>query len=144
MPERCTWSRNTCKFTFRNDWFMHVGLRIPGDQRQITPALPLHLVDMITVGDGVWSFADASGNNQSHVEVWSFYFWNLYIGLNVNPILVAFAKICSRHVFKEYLSSNNISGQGTLLQVWSLTLFSSFTSWSCTWFFIHFFPWIVN
>uniref|UniRef100_A0A7N2LQE1 Uncharacterized protein n=1 Tax=Quercus lobata TaxID=97700 RepID=A0A7N2LQE1_QUELO len=32
-----------------------------GDQRQITPALPLHLVDVITVGDGVQSFADASG-----------------------------------------------------------------------------------
>ncbi|KAK7854538.1 hypothetical protein CFP56_031912, partial [Quercus suber] len=27
-----------------------IGLRIPGDQRQITPALPLHLVDVITVG----------------------------------------------------------------------------------------------
>ena len=68
MPERCIWSRRTCKFTFRNDWFMHVGLRIPGDQRQITPALPSHLVDVITVGDGVQSFADASGNNQSLVE----------------------------------------------------------------------------
>nr|POE98828.1 hypothetical protein CFP56_56112 [Quercus suber] len=40
---------------------MHVGLRIPGDQRQITPALPLHLVDVITVGDRVQIFADASG-----------------------------------------------------------------------------------
>ena len=47
---------------------MHVGLRIPGDQRQMTSALPLHLVDVITVGDGVQSFADASGNNQSLVE----------------------------------------------------------------------------
>ena len=36
------------------------------------------------------------------------------------------------------LSSNNISGQGTLLQVRSLTLFLSFTSWSFTWF-INFF-----
>jgi hypothetical protein len=46
---------------------MHVGLRIPGDQRQITPALPLRLVDVVTVGDGMQSFADASGNNQSFV-----------------------------------------------------------------------------
>ncbi|XP_075664500.1 uncharacterized protein LOC142634107 [Castanea sativa] len=36
------------------------GSRIPGDQRQITLALPLHLVDVITVGDGVQIFADAS------------------------------------------------------------------------------------
>ncbi|XP_030971141.1 mediator of RNA polymerase II transcription subunit 8 isoform X2 [Quercus lobata] len=58
------------------------GLRIPGDQRQITPALPSHLVDVITVGDGVQSFADASGMYSKNTPV----------------------------------SSNNISGQGTLLQ----------------------------
>ena len=60
---------------------MHVGLRIPGDQRQMTPALPLHLVDVITVGDGVQSFADASGNNQSLVEACIFYFlfYEIYI-----------------------------------------------------------------
>ncbi|KAK7815652.1 protein pollenless 3 [Quercus suber] len=65
-----------------NGWFMHVGLR-PRDQRQITPALPLHLVDVITVGDGVQSFSDASGMHSKNTP----------------------------------LSSNNISGQGTLLQV---------------------------
>nr|XP_023918166.1 mediator of RNA polymerase II transcription subunit 8 isoform X2 [Quercus suber] len=58
------------------------GLRIPGDQRQITPALPSHLVDVIAVGDGVQSFADASGMYSKNTP----------------------------------LSSNNISGQGTLLQ----------------------------
>ena len=136
MPERCIWSRRTCKFTFRNDWFMHVGLRMPWDQRHITLALPFHLKDVITVG-GVQIFADASGNNQSLVEVLSFYFWNLYIGLNINSILVAFAKFFSRHVFKKYPSSNNISGR-YFVAGWSLTLFLSFTSWSCRWF-IHFF-----
>ncbi|KAL0005321.1 hypothetical protein SO802_012882 [Lithocarpus litseifolius] len=44
-----------------------------GDQRQITPALPLHMVDVITVGNGVQIFADASGNNQSLVEVCVFF-----------------------------------------------------------------------
>ncbi|XP_057968602.1 mediator of RNA polymerase II transcription subunit 8 isoform X2 [Malania oleifera] len=37
------------------------GLRIPGDQRQITPALPMHLVDVLNVGDGMQSFSEASG-----------------------------------------------------------------------------------
>ncbi|KAF3969997.1 hypothetical protein CMV_006258 [Castanea mollissima] len=58
------------------------GSRIPGDQRQITLALPLHFVDVITVSDGVQSFADASGMYSKNTP----------------------------------LSSNDISGQGTLLQ----------------------------
>ncbi|KAJ7962669.1 mediator of RNA polymerase II transcription subunit 8 [Quillaja saponaria] len=37
------------------------GLRLPGDQRQITPALPMHLVDVLTVSDGAQPFADPSG-----------------------------------------------------------------------------------
>ncbi|XP_042983704.1 mediator of RNA polymerase II transcription subunit 8 isoform X2 [Carya illinoinensis] len=57
------------------------GLRMSGEHRQITPALPLHLVDVVTGGDGMQSFADASG---------------MY--LKNNP-----------------MSSNSISGQGTLL-----------------------------
>lgn len=40
----------------------YVGLRIPVDQRQIGSALPMHLVDVLTVSDGVQTFADASGN----------------------------------------------------------------------------------
>ncbi|GAV66842.1 hypothetical protein CFOL_v3_10352, partial [Cephalotus follicularis] len=59
------------------------GLRMPGDQRQMTSAIPLHLVDVLTVGDGGHNFADGSG---------------MYMK-NTPP-----------------LSSNNISGQGTLLQ----------------------------
>lgn len=35
------------------------GLRIPGDQRQITTSLPVHLVDII--GDGAQTFTDSSG-----------------------------------------------------------------------------------
>lgn len=62
-----SWSNHYWKFYIQIDWYMDVGLRIPGDQRQITPALPLHLVDVVTVGDGVQSFADASGNIQSFV-----------------------------------------------------------------------------
>ncbi|KAK7325339.1 hypothetical protein VNO77_29501 [Canavalia gladiata] len=37
------------------------GLRLPGDQRQITPALPMHLADALTVNEGAQSFPDGSG-----------------------------------------------------------------------------------
>ncbi|KAL5756876.1 hypothetical protein ACOSQ2_021622 [Xanthoceras sorbifolium] len=37
------------------------GLRIPVDQRQITSPLPMHLADLLTVGDGVHTFPDTSG-----------------------------------------------------------------------------------
>ncbi|XP_055828766.1 mediator of RNA polymerase II transcription subunit 8 isoform X3 [Solanum dulcamara] len=37
------------------------GLRVPGDQRHITSALPGHLVDVLTVADGPQSFTDSSG-----------------------------------------------------------------------------------
>lgn len=37
------------------------GLRIPVDQRQIGSALPMHLVDVLTVSEGAQTFADASG-----------------------------------------------------------------------------------
>lgn len=37
------------------------GLRIPGDQRQITPALPMHLADALTVNES--SFPDGSTNS---------------------------------------------------------------------------------
>ncbi|GMI73096.1 mediator subunit 8 [Hibiscus trionum] len=37
------------------------GLRLPADQKQITPSLPLHLVDILPATDGVHSFTDSSG-----------------------------------------------------------------------------------
>ncbi|XP_027340996.1 mediator of RNA polymerase II transcription subunit 8 isoform X2 [Abrus precatorius] len=37
------------------------GLRIPADQRQITPALPLHLADALAVNEAAQSFPDGSG-----------------------------------------------------------------------------------
>ncbi|XP_047342296.1 mediator of RNA polymerase II transcription subunit 8 [Impatiens glandulifera] len=37
------------------------GLRLPGDQRQITTSLPLHLVDVIAMNDGPQAIPDASG-----------------------------------------------------------------------------------
>ncbi|KAK5825645.1 hypothetical protein PVK06_020502 [Gossypium arboreum] len=37
------------------------GLRLPADQKLITPLLPLHLVDIMPAADGVQSFADPSG-----------------------------------------------------------------------------------
>ncbi|KAG8490972.1 hypothetical protein CXB51_014109 [Gossypium anomalum] len=37
------------------------GLRLLADQKLITPSLPLHLVDIMPVADGVPSFADPSG-----------------------------------------------------------------------------------
>ncbi|KAK4838386.1 hypothetical protein QYF36_013367 [Acer negundo] len=40
---------------------MYAGLQIPVDQWQITSALPMHLVDLLTVGDGVHTFSDTSG-----------------------------------------------------------------------------------
>lgn len=58
------------------------GLRISGDQRQMTPALPMHLTDVLHVGDGMQSLADSSGLYQKNTPV----------------------------------SSNNMSGAGTLLQ----------------------------
>lgn len=52
---------------------MYAGLRLPGDQRQMTPALPMHLVDLLPVGDGVHTFSDASGNSQYFVIYCSFW-----------------------------------------------------------------------
>lgn len=46
---------------------IHAGLRLPVDQRQITPGLPLHLVDVLSVGDGVQNFSEASGSYQSFI-----------------------------------------------------------------------------
>lgn len=43
----------------------YAGLRVPGDQRHITSALPAHLVDVLTVVDGPQSFADSSGSLSS-------------------------------------------------------------------------------
>ncbi|KAI3455738.1 hypothetical protein Pfo_012401 [Paulownia fortunei] len=40
------------------------GLRIPGDQRQVTSSLPVHLVDVLTVNDGTQTFSDSSGMYQ--------------------------------------------------------------------------------
>ncbi|KAI9087292.1 hypothetical protein K1719_030762 [Acacia pycnantha] len=37
------------------------GLRLSGDQRHITPALPMHLADVLTVHEAPQPFADASG-----------------------------------------------------------------------------------
>ncbi|KAJ9164504.1 hypothetical protein P3X46_024073 [Hevea brasiliensis] len=37
------------------------GLRVTGDQRQITSALPMHLADVLIVGDGAHNFSDSSG-----------------------------------------------------------------------------------
>lgn len=37
------------------------GLRTSGDQRQMPPALPMHLSDVLHVGDGMQNLADASG-----------------------------------------------------------------------------------
>uniref|UniRef100_A0A5B6Z5X9 Putative mediator of RNA polymerase II transcription subunit 8 isoform X1 n=1 Tax=Davidia involucrata TaxID=16924 RepID=A0A5B6Z5X9_DAVIN len=42
------------------------GLRVPAEQRKITSALPMHLVDVLTVGDGPQTFADASGMYQKN------------------------------------------------------------------------------
>ncbi|KAF4350528.1 hypothetical protein F8388_014989 [Cannabis sativa] len=36
-------------------------LRLPGDQRQVTPTLPVHLVDVLSSGDGMQTFSDSSG-----------------------------------------------------------------------------------
>ncbi|BBG92576.1 hypothetical protein Prudu_000350 [Prunus dulcis] len=40
-----------------------MGLRLPVDQRQNTTALPMHLVDVLTVGDGAQPYAETSGSN---------------------------------------------------------------------------------
>ncbi|KAF8007634.1 hypothetical protein BT93_K1587 [Corymbia citriodora subsp. variegata] len=45
------------------------GFKISGDQRQMTPALPMHLTDVLHVGDGVQNLADASGIYQKSASV---------------------------------------------------------------------------
>lgn len=52
------------QFDFCMLFCMRAALRLPADQRQSAPALPMHLVDVLTVGDGVQAFSEASGNNQ--------------------------------------------------------------------------------
>lgn len=56
----------------------YAGLRVPGDQRHITSALPGHLVDVLTVSDGPQSFADSSGSLSSIVVLlFPLYFMNI-------------------------------------------------------------------
>lgn len=42
-------------------WIKPAGLRLSGDQRHITPALPMHLADVLAVHEAPQPFADASG-----------------------------------------------------------------------------------
>ncbi|KAK4479228.1 hypothetical protein RD792_014739 [Penstemon davidsonii] len=42
------------------------GLRMPGDQRQVTSSLPVHLADVLSVNDGTQSFSDSSGMYQKN------------------------------------------------------------------------------
>ena len=41
---------------------MYVGLQIPEDQRQIASALPMHLVDILSVADEAHTLPDAFGS----------------------------------------------------------------------------------
>ncbi|KAG8380269.1 hypothetical protein BUALT_Bualt07G0175800 [Buddleja alternifolia] len=41
-------------------------LRIPGDQRQVTSSLPMHLADVLTVNDSTQTFSDSSGMYQKN------------------------------------------------------------------------------
>ncbi|KAI4355908.1 hypothetical protein L6164_004635 [Bauhinia variegata] len=45
------------------------GLRLPVDQRQVTPALPMHLADVLTVSEGTQPFADASGMYMKNTQL---------------------------------------------------------------------------
>ncbi|KAI4379239.1 hypothetical protein MLD38_005562 [Melastoma candidum] len=45
------------------------GLRITGDQRQITPSLPFHLTDVLNVGDGVHGLVDTTGMYQKNIPM---------------------------------------------------------------------------
>lgn len=51
---------------FYMDFCMRAALRLPPDQRQNPPALPMHLVDVLGGGGGgdggVQAFPEASGN----------------------------------------------------------------------------------
>ncbi|KAB2614339.1 mediator of RNA polymerase II transcription subunit 8 [Pyrus ussuriensis x Pyrus communis] len=53
---------------------IHAGLRLPGDQRQNAPGLPMHLVDVLSIG-GVQAYSEASGNNQLGFVVQSATYW---------------------------------------------------------------------
>ena len=50
---------------------MYAGLRLPSDQKQITPSLPLHLADILPAAGGVHSFADPSGNFPTIMSIFS-------------------------------------------------------------------------
>ena len=81
--------------------YVCAGLRVPGDQRQITSALPMHLVDVLPVGDSPQTFADASGMR--------YHFFSLEHELESSFIvdilmLIRWESICYRHVYEEYSS----------------------------------------
>lgn len=40
---------------------LYAGLRVPGDQRQVAPSLPMHLVDVLVTNDSPQTFSDSSG-----------------------------------------------------------------------------------
>lgn len=40
---------------------LYAGLRVPGDQRQVAPSLPMHLVDVLATNDSPQTFSDSSG-----------------------------------------------------------------------------------
>ena len=73
-------------------------------------------MDVITVGDGVQSFADASGNNQSLVEVMIFLFSEFIYWIEYQFYFGGFCKNLFQACIQRIpLSSNNISGLGTLI-----------------------------
>lgn len=54
--------------------FICEGLRVSGDQRHITPALPMHLADVLNVGPGMQNLVDTSGKNNTAVILSYFIF----------------------------------------------------------------------
>lgn len=104
---------------------MHAGLRISGDQRQITSAtLPVHLADVLPVADGVHGFSDSSGNNQLlFVRTWVFL---IIMYWEVNQCFWGDSKLFLTGMYMKNtppVSSNSINSQGPLLQVESLIFF---------------------
>jgi len=124
----CFWLEHICTLVLTEKLIIHhlhymlAGLRVTGDQRQMTSALPVHLVDVLAVSDGMHSFSDSSGIKSSLcVQKWLFLI--IYIGDKI----MLWRRLWEHSLTGMYMKntppiSNSINNQGSLLQVKSMVL----------------------
>lgn len=88
------------------------GLRIPRDQRQSNSSLPMHLVDVLNVTEGVQSISDSSGKFQIQITVCS----TVFTRINYRGVYSSFTNLAIYMKSTPPLSSN-IGSPGNLPQV---------------------------